>query len=1518
MAKSRGFVLVATSLILGGLWGCAKDITGPAPELAAGGVTRVNPEVVRGEVDVIGLCRDNVVRFVGQGFSPLVLGAATENPTVQMPTVVLEHSDGDPAHVLEIRPGDTAWLDPQTMEIRIPHCAAGDGQACDSLTLPWNETGPGEEGETGDEAWPFGRWNLRVINPNGADALLEQALLMVKPPRLEGIDTGEDPANAIACSNPDMTVGLLGRSFRSEILAIVTDTAAKEWYRGVDGEQNSGAVLASQNRLDITIPQETQMVEGAYTVEVINPEECNSVKEDLLTVIAPPLEAIEPNSQACSAQQMVLEIQGDQWRDGAEVSLINDATSVVCGPVACDADSYTVAYKDDTAYTATLERPRLPAGEYSGRVFFWEGCNSQKAGMLKITQPPFEEVVPASQSCSLQQVQFDLKGQSLRSGATVRLLDAEGDVVLELVDGVATDAGHVLSFVDAGLYTLTLQRGAVPAGKYDVEMWFFEGCVTRLTQVLEITPPPFQDVAPDQQSCSIGDLEYDLTGLDLDPGATLRIVDSATQALVLEITDAELSAEGHTFDQVDATTYHLMVAYATLPAGSYDVELFYYDGCSAVLPQALVVVPPPFTALDPTQICVDVDSLLTLTGSDLGTGALVELNQAALPAAQVTPVDLQTYTALVLAQSILPEVYDVALNYYPGCRTELADVLTAVAAPKVTSVVPPEVCAGSNTHLTIVGEGFGSQAVVNVGPVVGLVPDSVSEDGTTITVTVPGSGLELAAKLDVTVTNVAGCDGTLVGAVTVVTGPTVVAVDPATIYSGVNFPVSLYGSGFGTAATVTLVSADGLTMQPATVQGIVDGNRIDAVVPAGLPAGIYDVVVTDEKGCDFNFAGSLEVTDQLTVRLCSVVPPFGWTGDKSAVSILSGDDPECSVGDQPFQATPRAWLNVNGNLRPIRNVGFVTQETLTGSVPAGYEVGGPYDVLVLNPDGGIGLLPEAFTVTSLPVPATDAINPASVDTSYVGTLTLYGADFRDPVAVSLLTAAGAEIDLSGPTVLDANTITVPLDAGGLLVGVYVVRVTNLDEGTYSDFSALAVTNPSSNLLGFNEAETLPALNIPRRMLGTVSGQTSSAARYLYAVAGEDADGMPLSSIEYSPLDLFGGLGQWRLQRYELGTARAGAGVVRQGRFIWVVGGFDSSGTPLNTVERAAILDPDDAPEFTQFTFTLTGSLPGGAWNYRVSATLPGDHPTNPGGETLPGEMVVVNALEGAAISLQWKPSADPFAANATYNIYRSPAPDSVAGEEVLLASGIPASQNWFVDDGTLTTQTQRPLTPGSTGRFVLMPGTLGAPRAGFGAVVAPDPTGALHLYAAGGQTTGFTFLSTYEFAPLSADGATLGAFVAGAQPLDTARAWPALVQADPSTSDMLAANQSFLFIVGGLNLGGAVKTIYQATIQAGGDAGTWVSSDPSTNKGLPGSMAYCRHNALFFFGGESVNTPVTSSYSGNFETPPVFVNMNSLGGGGLLSPLAYAGLAIETAYLYLVGGTSDGIGVTGSVIRQVY
>ena len=94
----------------------------------------------------------------------------------------------------------------------------------------------------------------------------------------------------------------------------------------------------------------------------------------------------------------------------------------------------------------------------------------------------------------------------------------------------------------------------------------------------------------------------------------------------------------------------------------------------------------------------------------------------------------------------------------------------------------------------------------------------------------------------------------------------------------------------------------------------------------------------------------------------------------------------------------------------------------------------------------------------------------------------------------------------------------------------VARVTNTD-GVYAEFSAVGVTNASYNLPAPKPG---PTLNVGRRALVSSAVQATSAARFVYAIGGDQGDvSSALSSVEFASVDLFGNMNPWALSRQPL-------------------------------------------------------------------------------------------------------------------------------------------------------------------------------------------------------------------------------------------------------------------------------------------------------------------------------------------------------------------------------------------------
>jgi len=309
----------------------------------------------------------------------------------------------------------------------------------------------------------------------------------------------------------------------------------------------------------------------------------------------------------------------------------------------------------------------------------------------------------------------------------------------------------------------------------------------------------------------------------------------------------------------------------------------------------------------------------------------------------------------------------------------LAAVTACGGPPTIMSINPKTLCANIESRLTITGANLdGAQVKIgratDMGAPMGVAATTVSGNDNMLTATFAANTLTPSdMPYDVIVTK--GDDiVTSYGAVTVVPGISIAAVDPVAVYSGVDFPTSVFGTGMGNVSMIT-VSTGGGTPTALTGIAAVDNNRVDAIVPKGLAAGVYDVTVVDKDGCTATLAKALRVVSDLTVSICKIDPIFGFNMVDTDVTITATDNGKpdgaiCGGRMTKFVSTPRAWLSVGGNLRALKNVAFNSEGALTAKVPAMLPVGGPYDLIVQNPNGDVGLLAMAFKVVDKPVDVT--------------------------------------------------------------------------------------------------------------------------------------------------------------------------------------------------------------------------------------------------------------------------------------------------------------------------------------------------------------------------------------------------------------------------------------------------------------------------------------------------------------------------------------------------------------------
>ncbi|MBN2360431.1 MAG: putative metal-binding motif-containing protein [Deltaproteobacteria bacterium] len=395
------------------------------------------------------------------------------------------------------------------------------------------------------------------------------------------------------------------------------------------------------------------------------------------------------------------------------------------------------------------------------------------------------------------------------------------------------------------------------------------------------------------------------------------------------------------------------------------------------------------------------------------------------------------------------------------------------------------------------------------------------------------------------------------------------------------------------------------------------------------------------------------------------------------------------------------------------------------AMPPGY-----YNVFLQNPDGqgaywmvsttvyldgGASFVRRQrglFEITTDPPPLIDSIAPQRPQSTELnGEFHVVGSHFdpNDAVVELLIPVIDGEPipcllpELAAPTTPDsASDLFRDLSAApGCGIGqgsVVAVRVTNPD-GQFAIYYSMVVTPSSqghlSEFCNYREFDrnTCPSvspgspwvLQTGRARHDSALGFDDLQNAYVYVVGGEGSGGVSdyLASVEAAAITPFGlpgafgylmqtdPAGPGERTANDLKTARKNHQVVRVQNFIFVIGGtVDDSGQPKidATVERARILGMESIPGFSGVGYLdANGSLPPGAWYYRVAAVTSE-------GEGLASRELIARTDQQGSVQLSFEAYPDAL----FYMIYRSLASDGRAQSSRLIAASAGDPSGSFV------------------------------------------------------------------------------------------------------------------------------------------------------------------------------------------------------------------------------------------------
>ena len=1271
---------------------------------------------------------------------------------------------------------------------------------------------------------------------------------------------------------------------------------------------------------------------GLHDVVVTNPEPaaCASTESVPLQVVGEPVVAsIDPGLTCDTDAASSLTVSGSGFLVLADGTLpgisIGSWSGSADSATGCTALGGTSGGELCTGLVASVPAGTFGDGAHAVQVTnpAPAACDSEDAVSLVTAAAPTVTGVVDALACDEQgDVDLEVEGTGF-------VVAPDGSLPSVTVDGttVVADAATGCTPLPGGgggesctRVRLTLPAGAVGAGVHSVSVTNPDpvACDATGTAELELVPEPVLAAVDEGLVCGAQETTtWTLSGSDflvtadgdlpvVTVGGWTGSATAATGCVSLTGPDGGESCTGLTVEVSPGLLYGGVQSVSVVNPDPAGCETRPSVPVEVVDPPSVVTVTPPDTCGGGSDQAIDLAGSGFLVLAD-GTLPTVHVGTAAYTADSVSgctaltgPEGGQVCTDLSLTYvggDLSVGTHDLFVeNPGVGTCTSMEDTRFGIAEPPSISAVSPAATCPTGGVVSVLGSGFTSGTQVTIG---GLAASSVTfVSATELEVEVP-PGLPTNSYQDVTVSNFGCGSDTLVAGLYISGVPSVFYFDPSIVYTGIQLEGTAYISSVDTVGDVWLIeSATGLR-RSLSFTHTTGANQVKVTVPSGLAEGYYDLWVENAFGCSASLEDAWYAESDLTVTVDDVEPSMGWTGEDTAVEVTG-------LG---FVDVPRLYLNpsTTGTASGLSSVRYRTSSSLNAVIPQGLTPD-VYDLIVINPDGTIGLLSSAFEVSTDPVPRVDAVAPASVSTSD-GTITITGDDFRSPSVEIQCVAASTGAESTAPVSITSSTSSVieaTIPSSSYSNGdVCIVRVTNAD-GTYFDYSAISITSPSYNLYGF---EVGPSMTQGRRAASSASGRATTAERYIYAFGGDGGTtSSALSSVEAIDIDQFGGMGTWRiLETSELPTALTMAGLARIGRFFYLVGGHDGFGA-TDAVWRAQILDPRETPTFSGLEMDYGDGVTGmtaGTYIYRIAALYPASYDTNPGGQSLASDPIVINVPsvpDLIELTVEWDAVSDA----SGYRVYRTPTAGAGSGTEEWLGDVTGGSSTSFTDTGAATDPTVLPLEDGSLGAWYEVV-SLSTPRQGPGVGVGVDPSDdTIHyIYAAGGLDGSGTALDTIEYLGVvevsEQEHALDATWTASANILDEPRsnlgAWSVASDLNPS----VPTDENWLYFGGGNPTGTRTKSLNAGVVTAGGELGSWAVV-ASLNKARSGFGVAVASDQLYAFGGHN-GVPNSTSDSCGIDGAAGPPSIGSCNAGAALNTGRYLLSATqESAQIYVIGG----------------
>jgi hypothetical protein len=450
---------------------------------------------------------------------------------------------------------------------------------------------------------------------------------------------------------------------------------------------------------------------------------------------------------------------------------------------------------------------------------------------------------------------------------------------------------------------------------------------------------------------------------------------------------------------------------------------------------------------------------VTITGTGFAPGALASFSGTGITVNSTTFVSSTQLTAnITVASNAATGARNITVTNTDLQSGSCSGCFTVNTPPTVTSTSPSSRGRGATSqNVTITGTGFASGA-----------SSAFSASGITVNTTTFVSGTQLTANVtisagatlgagNVTVTNTDGGSAVCTGCFTVNAAPTVSSASPSSRGQGASSQdVTVNGTGFVSGASLAAAfSGSGITVNSTT---FVSATQVTAniTITAGATTGLRNITVTNGD------AGTGSCSNCFTVDAKPTV-----TSTSPTSRGRNASNQNITVNGTGFVSGATASFAASGVT--VNSTTFVSATQLTANITVSpTATTGAGNVLVTNPDAGVGTCSNCFTVNAAPTVTSTSPSSRGQGASSQN-VTVNGTGFVTGTGLAA-TFSGTGITVNSTTFVSSTQVTANITiAAGATVSARDVTVTNPDAGnatcsgcfTVNAAPTVTSTSPSS-------------------------------------------------------------------------------------------------------------------------------------------------------------------------------------------------------------------------------------------------------------------------------------------------------------------------------------------------------------------------------------------------------------------------------------------------------------------------